>query len=387
LQIAIDKNIPLAESAFKGLGEVALLETTDFSSTAVKSADILVVRSETRVDRTLLEESRVRFVGTATIGTDHIDIPYLQSKGIGFASAPGSNANSVKEYVLAAMLTLGARRGFALAGRAIGVVGVGNIGSKVAKMAGDLGMTVLLNDPPLARMTGDPKFVPLDKLMETDIISLHVPLTRTGGDPTFHLFDNRRIAAMKKGSILINTSRGGVVDTAVLKNALGRGDLSTAAVDVWEGEPSIDVELLKLVGLATSHIAGYSLDGKVNAVRIIREAVCGFLKNASPWDPLRELPPADPAEISLDARGTMDQVLRTAVLQCYDIEFDDRNLREMLDVPFESRSSYYMKLRTGYRVRREFFNTRVVVPHGLESVGKVLEAVGFRQELREGKAN
>jgi erythronate-4-phosphate dehydrogenase len=385
LRIAIDKNIPLAESAFKNLGDVILLETTDFSDTAVKSADILVIRSEITVGRKLLEGSRVRFVGTATIGVDHIDIPYLESKGIGFASAPGSNANSVKEYVLAALLTLGARRGFTLAGRVLGVAGVGNIGSKVARMAGDLGMTVLLNDPPIARMTGDPKFVPLDKLMGADIISLHVPLTRTGEDPTYHLFDSRRIAAMKKGSILINTSRGAVVDTVALKNGLGRGDLSAAVLDVWEGEPAIDVELLRLVSLGTSHIAGYSLDGKVNAVRAIRKAVCRFLANESTWDSGPELPPAEPAEISLDGRGTTDEVLRTAVRRCYDIEFDDRNLREILDVPLESRISYYMKLRTGYRARREFFNTHVVAPHGLEFVRKALEAVGFQQKPLERK--
>jgi len=378
LRIVVDKNIPLATAAFEGLGDVVLVDTTEFSCNAVKDADILVIRSETTVDRRLLEGSRVKFVGTATIGTDHIDTSYLETQGIGFASAPGCNANSVKEYVLAALLALGARKGFSLAGRTLGVVGVGNIGSRVVRMAADLGMTVLQNDPPLFRETRNPRFVPLDDLMRADIITLHVPLTRTGTDATYRLFDRSRIAAMKRGSILINTARGGVVDTGALKSVLASGDLAAAVLDVWDGEPSIDVDLLSHVSLGTSHIAGYSLDGKVNAVKTVREAVCRFLANESAWDPASELPPPQPAKILLHSGGTTDEILRTAVRKCYDIELDDHNLRGLLDVPFETRGSYFMKLRTSYRVRREFFNTRAEVPAGLESLRKTIVSVGFK---------
>jgi len=383
LRIILDRNTPFAAPAFNDLGDVVLLETSAITSGAVRDADILVVRSETRVDRRLLEGSGVRFVGTVTIGTDHIDIPYLESRGIGFASAPGSNANSVKEYLLAALLELSRRRGFSLHGRALGVVGVGNIGSKVVAMAGDLGLTVLQNDPPLARQSCQPRFVPLDDLMDADILTLHVPLTRTGEDATFHLFDSRRIAGMKPGSILINTSRGSVVETRAVKDALRSGHLSAAVLDVWEGEPSIDAELLELVMLGTPHIAGYSLDGKVNAVRMIREAACRFLSDDSTWNPEGDLPAPDVARISLEGGGNPEEQLQTAVRSCYDIASDDRNLRGLLDVPPQSRPLFFSQLRSGYRIRREFSAVRVDVPPELESLRKVINAVGFRVEARE----
>jgi erythronate-4-phosphate dehydrogenase len=389
MRIAIDRNIPLAASAFRSLGDVLLLETPEINRSAVKDADILVIRSETKVDRELLAGSRVRFVVTATIGTDHIDLPYLESLGIGFANAPGSNANSVKEYVLAALLVLSMRSGFTLRGKTLGVVGVGNIGSKVVKMASDLGLTVLQNDPPLARKTGQPQFVSLDDLMSADILTLHVPLTRIGEDATYHLFDGRCIAAMKPGCILINTARGAVVDTRALKDALRQGHLSAAVLDVWEGEPSIDAELLQLAALGTAHIAGYSVDGKVNAVRMIREAVCKFLSNTSTWDPGGELPPLEITSIHLDGSGGLEEMLHAAVRQCYDVELDDRYLRGILGIPPETRIPYFMKLRAGYRLRREFSTVRVEVPPGFESVRKAIDAIGFQQEpgKRESPCN
>ena len=380
MRIAIDRNIPLAASAFKNLGDVVLLETTEFAAAAIREAEILVIRSETRVSRDLLEGTRVRFVGTATIGTDHLDIPYLHARGIEFVSAPGSNANSVKEYVLAAMLSLAARRGFALRGKTLGIVGIGNVGSKVARAARELGMRVLQNDPPLARAGGSAAFVALDELMAADILTLHVPLTRTGTDATYHLFDARRIAAMKPGSILINTSRGAVVEAEALKNALIDGHCSAAVLDVWEGEPTIDTDLLQRAALATSHIAGYSLDGKVNAVRMIREAVCRFLAISTPWDPAAELPPPGIPLLHVNYPGSDEDVLRKAILRCYDIELDDRQLRGILDVPPERRGPYFMKLRTGYRVRREFSRTQVEFSEGKESLRPLFNALGFAVE-------
>jgi erythronate-4-phosphate dehydrogenase len=379
MRIVIDKNIPLAASAFRNLGDLVLLDTREINSMAVKDAEILVIRSETKVGRELLEGSRVRFVATATIGTDHIDLPYLESQGVGFASAPGSNANSVKEYVLAALLVLSSRIGFTLRGKTLGVVGVGNIGSKVVKMACALGLNVLQNDPPVARRAGRPQFLSLDELMSADIVTLHVPLTRIGEDATYHLFDGRRIDAMKSGSILINTARGAVVETRDLKDALRRGHLSAAVIDVWEGEPSIDAELLKLVSLGTAHVAGYSMDGKVNAVRMIREVVCGFLSDTSTWDPCGELPPPETTCIHLDGSGGLEEMLHAAVHQCYDIELDDQQLRGIVDIPVEKRIPYFLKLRTGYRVRREFSSVRVEVTLGHESMDKVIDAVGFQQ--------
>jgi len=203
--IVVNKNTPFIFEAFSQLGNIRMLGTSEVTPDAVRDADILIVRSETRVDRDLLEGSSVRFVGTPTIGTDHVDLEYLTGHGIVFANAPGSNANSVAEYVAAALLAWADRTGTSLGGRSIGIVGVGNVGSKVVNVARALGMVPILNDPPRMRESGDASFKSLDELMDADVISLHVPLTRTGEDKTWHLFDASRIGKMKKGPVLINT--------------------------------------------------------------------------------------------------------------------------------------------------------------------------------------
>jgi len=380
--IAVDRNIPLASSAFGGLGEVRLLETTAVSPGALRDAAALVIRSETKVGRELLDGSSVRFVGSATIGTDHCDTVYLRERGIAFANAPGSNANSVREYVLAALLALARRRGFALRGRSLGVVGVGNVGSRVAAVGRALGMTVLLNDPPRARVEGGREFLPLDALMDADILTLHVPLTREGPDPTFHLFDERRIGAMKPGAMLLNTSRGAIVETRALCRALEAGRIAAAVIDVWEGEPRIDADLLRLATLGTSHIAGYSLDGKVNAVGIVRAALSAWCGGAPGWDPAAEIPPAPVPQVTLPAGEALERSLERAVSAAYDIEMDDRNLRGMLEVPGPDRGPYFMRLRTGYRLRREFPATRVTLAGGNPELETILLAVGFQSAAR-----
>ena len=380
MRILIDKNIPLAASACKHLGNVVLMETTEFSAAKVRDADIIVIRSETTVDRGLLEGSSVKFVGTATIGTDHIDVAYLESRGIAFASAPGSNSNSVKEYVLSAILMLSTWGGFHLKDMTIGVVGVGNIGTKVAELCGALGMNVLLNDPPLARQTPQSKFLPLDALMDADIVTLHVPLTMSGVDATVSLFDGRRIDSMKKGSILINTARGRVVKSQAFKYAIRTHRLSATVVDVWEGEPAIDVDLLRLVTLGTAHIAGYSLDGKVKAMSIIRSAMCQYLKISSGWNPDTEMPPPSIPIIDIDKDLTDEEILRVAVHSCYSIGEDDRHLRVVLSKPEEERAGYFRRLRTGYRIRREFAASVVRIPPARVSAARLLSAAGFRVE-------
>jgi erythronate-4-phosphate dehydrogenase len=372
-----DVNTPLIGSAFRGVGDLTLVETGSFTPAALRGADVLVVRSETRVDESLLAGSGVRFVGTVTIGTDHIDTAYLASRGIAFASAPGSNANSVKEYVLAAMLAAGRRAGFALRGATLGIVGVGNIGSRVASMAEDLGMRVLLNDPPLARVTGDPKYLPLDALMEADILTLHVPLTRGGADPTFHLFDVRRLGAIRPGALLINTSRGPVVHGDSLLQTLRAGRLGGAVLDVWEHEPAVDDSLLRAVALGTPHIAGYSLDGKVNAVIMIRDAALRHVGGGAVWDPWAEVAPPEHPVVTPGAGGPEEQ-LGAVVKACYDIGADDASLRETLVFPAASRPAAFSKLRKHYRVRREFRNYVIQAAGLAPETRTTLEAAGFR---------
>ncbi len=378
MKILADRNIPLVEPAFNGVGDVIPADTADITPEAVKDVDVLIVRSETRVGKALLAGSGVRFVATATIGTDHIDLAYLHEKKIGFASAPGSNANAVKEYVVAALLHCAGVLGWRLNGKTIGVVGVGNVGSKVVEAAEALGMRVLQNDPPLARSTGQSRFVPLDELLTADAITLHVPLTHAGTDATFHLFDQGTFERMKRGILFINTSRGPVVETAALKEAIRRGIVAHAIVDVWEGEPSIDRELLGLCTLATPHIAGYSLEGRVNAVRMVREAVCHYFGLRSSLFPFPSLPPAGLKDISPDPGHSEDhRALNELVKQLYDIKSDDEKMRLLATQPDQAGEEYFLSLRHQYPPRREFSTVTVHLPAARTDLARPLVALGF----------
>jgi erythronate-4-phosphate dehydrogenase len=355
MRIIADAKIPHAVAEFTQFGDVLVLPTKAITREAIRDADAILIRSETKVTASLLEGTRVRFVGTATIGTDHVDLEYLQRHNIAFASCPGSNANSVAEYVLAALLELGAMFDVSLRGKTLGIVGHGNTGSRTARKAEALGMRVLLNDPPLARTTGDPKYLSLDALMEADIISLHVPLTRTGEDATYHLFDERRLSAMKRGATLINTSRGAVVESESLKRLLKAGHLHACVLDVWENEPMIDCELLELTTIGTPHIAGYSHDGKLNATRMLQEALSKFC--GVPFDASAQRQPDAKNRIVLPAgEPDAEKLLRHAVRACYDIRKDDQELRKMLTLPADERDDYFRHLRASYPVRREFHN-------------------------------
>ncbi|MCX5634878.1 MAG: 4-phosphoerythronate dehydrogenase, partial [Planctomycetota bacterium] len=287
MKIVADGNIPFVKECFSSLGEVKVVGGREITPTLIADTDILLVRSITPTGQDLLAGSRVRFVGTATIGFDHIDVDYLRKRNIGFASAPGSNANSVAEYVVAALLQVGQKYGITLEGKSIGILGVGNVGSRVAQKAAALGMKVYLNDPPLARKKfnrrerGDRReeninkeYLPIEKLFDCDFITLHTPLTFDGGDKTFHLADEKFFKSLKNGFVFLNTSRGGVADTSALKKVIREGKLQAAVLDVWENEPDIDPELLQMVDIATPHIAGYSFDGKVGGMFMIYKAAC-----------------------------------------------------------------------------------------------------------------
>jgi erythronate-4-phosphate dehydrogenase len=379
MKLAVDKGIPLAESAFGSFGSLTLVETPAMGPDVVRDADVLIVRSETKVDRSLLDGSRVRFVGTATIGFDHIDVGYLASRRIVLASAPGSNSNSVKEYVVAGLLHLSALLGFSLRGKTIGVVGVGHVGSKVVKAAEALGMTVLQNDPPLARRIGGKGFVPLDDLMECDVITVHVPLTRYGMDPTYHLFDGPRMKKLRPSVVFINTSRGAVVQTEAFIAAIREGRIAQSVVDVWEHEPDIDLQLLSGVTLGTPHIAGYSMEGKLNAVRMVRQALCHHFAISSAWEHPAELPATAPEELVVPSEElSAEELLHRVVRQCYDIRLDDRNVREMASIPASKRAEFFRGLRSGYRLRHEFTGRVVHLPQVHAYLEEMLTPLGFR---------
>jgi len=269
VKIVADANIPHVAECFGSIGNVVVVSGREITPALLADADILLVRSITKVNSQLLKDTKVRFVATATIGFEHVDLDYLAAAGIGFASAPGSNAGSVAEYIVAALLSVARKKKMTLAGRSIGIVGVGSVGSKVEKKAKALGMEVLLNDPPLQRQTGDPKYLSIKELYACDFVTLHTPLNLEGIDRTFHLADHVFFDSLRPGCIFLNTSRGAVMDTVALKSALAAGRLGGAVLDVWENEPDIDIELLRMVDLSTPHIAGYSFDGKIAGMTMI----------------------------------------------------------------------------------------------------------------------
>ncbi|MCB2155434.1 4-phosphoerythronate dehydrogenase [bacterium] len=375
--IIADENIPLIREAMSPVGDVRLVAGRSLTRRDVAEADVLLVRSVTRVDADLLDGTPVRFVGTATIGTDHIDLPYLQQRGIGFSSAAGSNARSVVEYVVAALIETSLRAGEPLAGKTLGIVGRGNIGSALAKVAPALGLKVLVNDPPLER-AGDPgPFVALDDLLrESDFVTFHVPLNREGPDCTIHLLGDAGLAAMKPTAVMLNTSRGPVVDNAALLTALQSGWLRGAILDVWEGEPDIDTRLLEMVNIATPHIAGYSLDGKTNGTTMLAAAVREFFGFEELWQP--SLPePAEPT-IEIGAQSSFEAFLAEAVRHSYPILEDDERLRRSLALPEDRRPEWFDRLRKEYPVRREFRNFRLSAPELPEEWKSCAEALGFR---------
>jgi erythronate-4-phosphate dehydrogenase len=380
LKIVADANIPLLVEAFGPLGEVVALPADRIAPDVLRSADALLVRSVTRVDESLLARSPVKFVATATIGFDHVDLAYLASRGIALASAQGSNARSVAEYVLAALAVLAKRGGFSMTGQVIGIVGCGNVGGRLALMAEAIGLKVLRNDPPLARKTGDARFLPIEALADADVVTFHVPLERGGPDPTYQMISDALIARLKPGVTLLNTSRGAVAETAALKSAIAAGRLGHVVLDVWEKEPTIDLALLERVDLATPHIAGYSYDGKVNGTRMVLEALCRHFGLRREWDPSPLMPPPANPRVRLPAELAVDEAIHAATRAAYDIEADDGRLRAIVDEPPENRGKWFDGLRKNYPVRREFPETTVELAGLNPAVKAVLEALGFTVE-------
>ena len=345
----------------------------------LRDVELLLVRSITKVDRKLLEGSPVRFVATATAGTDHLQLEELERQGIVCAGAPGSNAESVAQYVTTALLHVAGRRGWSLAGRTAGVVGIGQVGSRVVRNLKALGMRVLVSDPPLERAGVCQEFAPLEAVLQADFVTLHVPLTRSGTDRTQHLLDASALRRMHRDAILINTSRGGVVDNAALLQALRDNVIAGAVLDVWEGEPEICLDLLEQVEIGTPHIAGYSYDGKIRGTTMIYEAACRFLGVEPTWnaDKFAERPEQPTLEIERRGRETND-VVSDVVGSLYDIDDDDALLREVLHFPEAVRGSAFDSLRKNYRRRREFNQTEVRLPTGERELGRLFERLQFR---------
>lgn len=374
VKIVVDENIPCVREAFGALGDVVVLPGREIGPEQVRDADFLIVRSVTPVNERLLKGSRVRFVGSATIGLDHVDEAYLRARGIALAYAPGSNANSVAEYVVAALVALGRER---YAGRTLGIIGLGRIGTLVQGKALALGMTVVANDPPLER-AGQTGLVSLEALLkQSDIVTCHVPLTQAGPDATHHLLDAARLSLLRRHAIVINTARGAVIDNAALLHALRGERLGGAILDVWEDEPEPDPALIQAVTLGTPHIAGYSWDGKVAGVKMLYDAACDYLQRASAWIPPAPEDDAMRGAVTIDANRSLDEILCELVRRAYDICHDDAALRAIAGLSSHERGRAFDQLRATYRTRLEFGRTRVVVPSGGGTLRDTLRRVGF----------
>jgi erythronate-4-phosphate dehydrogenase len=372
IKIIADDKIEFLKGAMEPFASVRYMDGPEIDHSAVENADALLIRSRTVCNESLLHGSQVKFIATVTIGFDHIDTGYCDANSIHWTNATGCNAASVQQYIASVLANLAIRHDFSLHGKTLGIIGVGNVGKKVEDLARVLGMKVLLNDPPRARTEGNSGFVSLEKILkESDIISLHVPLNRTGEDKTSHLINETTLGLLKTGSWLINTSRGEVVNGSALKWALSERILSGAVIDVWECEPSVDLELLEAVAIGTPHIAGSSADGKRNGiVQAVRSLGEYFDLPLKAWEPAGIPDPIDPV-IVLDCRDhSLENLFCHAILHTYDVNGDD--------LRFRSDPGNFERLRSNYPVRREFpaFKILMLNSNGLEN--EKFEKLGFK---------
>ncbi|MEJ2616697.1 MAG: 4-phosphoerythronate dehydrogenase PdxB [Ignavibacteriaceae bacterium] len=374
VRIVADNKIPFLKGVLEPYADIQYLNPADITRDAVKDKDALIIRTRTHCNSELLDGTNVKFIATATIGFDHIDQEYCREKNIKWINAPGCNSYSVQQYIASVLLTLGYKRNLDLSGLTIGIVGVGNVGSKVERLAEVLGMKVLLNDPPRERNEGNEKFVTLDELVsKSDIITFHVPLIKDGIDKTFHMADENFFNKFNSSKIVFNTSRGQVIETNSIKNALKNKIVNAAVLDVWEHEPNIDLELLDMADIATPHIAGYSADGKANGTSVCVRNIASFfnLDIDKNWYP-KELPdPQNSNEVTIDCTELSDQeIFYKAFISSYDILNDDSTLRNSVDT--------FEKQRGNYPVRREFPFYKIKTKNCRNEILKNLKDIGFQ---------
>lgn len=373
IKIAADSKIPFLKGALDHAADVTYYDPSEMTHEAVKDKDALIIRTRNHCNHDLLSGTNVKFIATATIGYDHIDTEYCSQNNIKWVNAPGCNSSSVMQYIASSLVTITEKRNLDLTKSTIGIVGVGNVGSKVARLAGALGMNVLLNDPPRAEKEGPDGFVSLDQIIEkSDIITFHVPLIKSGPYKTYHMAGEEFFAKFNGSRTLINSSRGPVVETEALKNAIASGKVNFCVLDVWEKEPNIDIELLKVVNIATPHIAGYSADGKANGTAECVRRVSEFfgLGIDAEWYPSDIPAPEGPAELSFDTSCQGNDILLKAIKSTYDVMRDDAVLRISPET--------FERQRGKYPVRREFPYYTVHMENSDPEVRERLEKIGFR---------
>ena len=336
MKIIVDNKVPyIRETLEKIADQVIYLPGKDITHDIVKDADALITRTRTKCNRELLEGSNIKFIGTATIGFDHIDTEFCKRANITWKNCPGCNAGAVEQYVHAVLLLLEKEKGINLKNSCIGIIGVGHVGTRIRNMAERLGMKILLNDPP-RNDNGEKGYVDLQTIADNcNIITFHTPLIREGKYKTYHLADKDFFGLLKRKPVIINTSRGEVIDTNAILDALNNNTISEAVIDVWENEPNINIDLLNKVFIGTPHIAGYSADGKINATKMTLESLCQFFNINAEIN--ISLPPDPNAPYSDDEN--------TRILQQYNPHDDCEALR--------SHTQMFEQLRGDYKLRRE----------------------------------
>lgn len=375
MKIVADENIPGLDEYFSSIGEITSLNGRKIKSTDLVDADVLLVRSVTKVNAELLNNSSVRFVASATTGKDHIDEAYLARNKIGFAHAGGANANSVVEYVIAALCHLSPKIG-QFKGKSVAIIGCGNVGGRLYKRLCGFGLDVVTYDPLLENNDYPYRRVSLNEALERDIICLHTPLTYGGPFPTHHLIDASAIDKIKPGAVLINAGRGAVIDNKALLHRLKQPQPFHCVLDVWENEPDIDIQLLGYCDLGTPHIAGYSLDGKIAGTRMVAKAAAAYLGKT--FDEAKKEEKAK--KIHLYSQDTW-QAVCSAVRTSYDIMSDDQRFRQEVNLPnfAQNISDRFDLYRKNYPIRREwsYYNVDVSGREDEKELKALLEGIGF----------
>lgn len=369
LKILADAHIPYLRGVAEQLGEVEYLPGNQFTREAIREKDALIVRTVTHFGEELLNGTTVKLICSATIGFDHIDTAYCDTHGIAWRTAPGCNANSVEQYITASLLYLAMKHQFKLEEKTIGIVGVGNVGSKVATACRKLGMQVLLNDPPREEKEGNVAgpFVSLEIIKQkADFITFHTPLTKTSKHATWHLADESFLHSVLRKPFIMNAARGAVTDNQALKKAFREKTISGVVIDCWENEPDIDRELLMMADIATPHIAGYSADGKWTATRMSLENLNKFFElGITPQ--YEEIPQPPQPVIDLE-KVTSEAQLAHAVWHSYDPATETDSLK--------SAPEKFYWFRSNYPLRREYHAYRVI--HATPSVTNKLKLLGFK---------
>lgn len=377
MRILADQNIPFAKQAFADIGEVSNFVGRELSAEDVRDVDILLVRSVSKVNAALLQGSQVKFVGSATIGTDHIDLDYLQQHNIGFANAPGSNATSAAEYVLTALLHVAVNKHLDLQALQVGIVGYGNVGSRVARLFRALGIQCHIYDPPRQQRLADIEYCDWQTICACDVISAHVPLTKEGDYPTYQMFNHEFFSCLQPGALFINTSRGDAVDEAALLTRLNSDHVLHLVLDVWQNEPSINPRLVEQSYISTPHIAGYAYDGKLRGTEMVYQAVCQRFDVVPQWNMQSVLTDGN-TKLVVDEDPDFIAALYNLIRQAYTITEDSNKLRGILQMNNEQAALHFDSLRKNYPKRREFAHFEVDASGLAQTRQRIIQQLGFK---------